>query len=103
MKLDEEEDAGLLPPLIGDSNQAAVLLVLEGWQPCITATLEYIKALRRLLGKDRLLVVALVGREDSERWRAPTSELEFAVWRSRLAALGDPWLRVHNWGGSAHE
>ena len=103
VKLDEEEDAGLLPPLIGDSNQAAVLLVLEGWQPCITATLEYLKALRRLLGKDRLLVVALVGREDRERWRAPTPELEFAVWRSRLAALGDPWLRVHNWGGSAHE
>jgi hypothetical protein len=103
VKLDEEEDAGLLRPLSGESDQAAVLLVLEGWQPCITATLEYLKALRRLLGKDRLLVVALVGREDSERWREPTPELEFAVWRSRLAALGDPWLRVHNWEGSAHE
>jgi hypothetical protein len=103
VKLDEEEDAGLLRPLSGESDQAAVLLVLEGWQPCITATLEYLKALRRLLGKDRLLVVALVGRENSERWREPTPELEFAVWRSRLAALGDPWLRVHNWEGSANE
>ncbi|MBE0599453.1 MAG: DUF2868 domain-containing protein, partial [Desulfuromonadales bacterium] len=103
VKLDEGEDADLLQRLAGESSQASVLLVLEGWQPCITATLEYLKALRRLLGKERLLVVALVGRDAGERGGTPTPEHEFGIWRQRLAALGDPWLLVHNWGRSADE
>lgn len=101
VSLDETEDADQLRNLAGESGQTPVLLVLEGWQPCITATLEYLKALRRRLGQERLLVVALVGRESGEYWRAPTPEHEFGIWRQRLAALGDPWLLVHNWGRSA--
>jgi len=101
VKLDEDEDAEFLQSLAGDPGQAAVLLVLEGWQPCITATLEYLKALRRHLGKDRLLVVGLIGPQNQNGW-SPTPEQEFNIWRRRLAALGDPLLLVHNWGRSAH-
>jgi hypothetical protein len=102
VRLDEEEDAAVLHHLAQKTTPGAVLIVLEGWQPCITATLEYVKALRRTLGKQRLLVVGLIGREQQQGWQ-PTSEHEFHIWRQRLAALGDPALLVHNWKGSAHE
>lgn len=101
--LDENLDAEVLRALTAPPGQSAVLLVLEGWQPCITATLEYLKTLRRALGKERLLVVGLVGREAQERWGTPTPEHEFGIWRRRLAALGDPCLLVHNWGRSTDE
>lgn len=103
VKLDEIEDAELLRFLSEKGAGDSVLLVLEGWQPCITATLEYLKSLRRALGGERLLVVALVGRESREGARSPTPEQEFGIWRSRLAALGDPLLLVHNWGRLVHE
>lgn len=102
VKLDEDEDAEVLHSLAQNTDPGTVLIVLEGWQPCITATLEYLKALRRTLGKQRLLVVGLIGRQHPRGWQ-PTPEHEFHIWRQRLAALGDPALLVHNWKGSAHE
>ncbi|KIH78126.1 Protein of unknown function [Geoalkalibacter ferrihydriticus] len=100
--LDEEQDAAILDTLGETDEKVAVLLILEGWQPCIVATLEYLKALRRTLGPGRLLVIGLVGRETPGRWGSSTPEHEFDIWRQRLAALGDPWLLVHNWGGVSH-
>ncbi|WP_305043540.1 DUF2868 domain-containing protein [Geoalkalibacter sp.] len=101
--LDENTDTEVLRGLGADSASSAVLLVLEGWQPCITATLEYLKTLRRALGRERLLVVGLIGRETPGRWGTPTPDHEFDIWRQRLAALGDPCLLVHNWGRSTDE
>lgn len=102
VKLDEDEDAEALHSLAQKSDPGTVLIVLEGWQPCITATLEYLKAVRRTLGRQRLLVVGLIGRQHPQGWQ-PTPEHEFHIWRQRLAALGDPALLVHNWKGAAHE
>lgn len=102
VKLDEDEDAEVLHSLAQKTDPGTVLIILEGWQPCITATLEYLKAVRRVLGKQQLLVVGLIGRQHPQGWQ-PTPEHEFHIWRQRLAALGDPALLVHNWKGAAHE
>jgi hypothetical protein len=102
VRVDEEEDADALQRLAGETSQVPIVLVLEGWQPCIIATQEYLKSLRRLIGKDHLLIVALVGRQDREGCRAPTSDHEFGIWHRRLATLGDPMLLVHNWS-NRHE
>ncbi|WP_429885285.1 DUF2868 domain-containing protein [Geoalkalibacter halelectricus] len=102
VSLDEIQDAEALRGLAELGEDCAVLMLLEGWQPCIIATLEYLKSLRRHLGPQRLLVVGLIGREAPGRWGTPTPDAEFEIWRKRLAALGDPGLLVHNWGGAAH-
>jgi len=100
VKVDEEQDADLLKPL-AEGQEEAVVLVLEGWQPCITATLEYLKTLRRHLGKDWLLIVTLAGRERNGT-RTATPDLEFSVWKKRLASLADPSLQVRNWKAVSH-
>ena len=102
VRLDEEEDAAVLAALAAEPAGISPVLVLEGWQPCITATLEYLKALRRALGKDRLLTLVLVGRDGGESARTPTPAREFDIWRGRLATLGDGALLVRNWR-SAHD
>lgn len=102
VNVDEEQDADLLQSLADGPEEEAVLLVLEGWQPCITATLEYLKALRRHLGKDRLLIVTLAGRERNGS-RTSTPDLEFSVWKKRLASLADPSLQVRNLKAASHE
>jgi hypothetical protein len=103
VNVDEDQDADLLRFFAEGPVEEGLLLVLEGWQPCITATLEYLKALRRHIGKDRLLVVVLVGREGHDGTRARTPDLEFEIWRKRLASLGDPSLQVHNWKEANYE
>lgn len=91
-------DAEVFSSLSGDAVEKAVLLILEGWQPCINETLEYLKSLRRVMGYERLLVVGLVGREGEQKWATPAADQDFNIWRSRLDALADPYLLVHNWG-----
>lgn len=102
VRLDEEEDAAVLAALAAAPAEISPVLVLEGWQPCITATLEYLKALRRALGRERLLTLVLVGRDGDDGSRMPTPAQEFAIWRGRLATLGDGALLVRNWR-SAHD
>lgn len=102
VRLDEEEDAAVLAALAAEPTEISPVLVLEGWQPCITATLEYLKALRRALGQERLLTLVLVGRDGDDGSRTPTPAHEFAIWRGRLATLGDGALLVRNWR-SAHD
>lgn len=102
VNVDEDQDADLLQSLAAGTKEEVVLLVLEGWQPCITATLEYLKTLRHHLGKDRLLIVTLAGRERNGT-RTATPDLEFSVWQKRLASLADPSLQVHNWKAACHE
>jgi len=97
-----EQDADQLQSVAAGPQEEAVLLVLEGWQPCITATLEYLRTLRRHLGKDRLLIITLVGREQNGTWPA-TPDLEFSVWKKRLASLGDSSLQILNWKRVSHE
>jgi len=101
VKVDEDHDAELFRSLSAGTKEEVVLLVLEGWQPCINATLEYLKTLRHHLGKDRLLIVTLAGREINGA-RTSTPDLEFSVWKKRLASLADPSLQVHNWKGIFH-
>jgi len=102
VRLDEEEDAAVLAALAAEPTEISPVLVLEGWQPCITATLEYLKALRRALGRERLLTLVLVGRDGDNGSRTPTPAQDFDIWRGRLATLGDGALLVRNWR-SAHD
>jgi hypothetical protein len=98
VSFDETVDANFLTTLSKDSNPAAVMLILESWQPCINATLTYLRKLRQALGTDRLIIVCLIGRENPDHWATPSADQDFNNWRLRLATLGDPYLQLHRWG-----
>jgi len=98
VSFDDSIDAHFLTGLSKDSDPVAVMLILESWQPCINATLTYLRELRRALGHDRLIIVCLIGREQPDRWATPNTDQDFNNWRLRLARLGDPYLHLHRWG-----
>jgi hypothetical protein len=98
VSFDESVDAKFLKTLSRGSNTATVMLILESWQPCINATLTYLRELRQALGDNRLIIVCLIGREQPDRWATPNTDQDFVNWRLRLATLGDPYLHLHRWG-----
>jgi len=81
---DEDADDELLATLRPPGG-AGLLLVQESRQPCLTETLDYIRAWRTALGPDPLIFVGLLGHADRSIRAA-----ELAAWRSRLDTLADP-------------
>lgn len=100
VSLEKSVDADFLATLAEESIAPSVMLILESWQPCINANLDYLRTMRRVLGKHRLIIVCLIGGEGSDRWATPNSDMDSNNWRLRLATLGDPYLLIHRWGQS---
>lgn len=63
-----------------------VALVVRAYEPPMLEIVDFLAELRRLLGDGREIVVGLAHSDPDEPTHAP-------VWRRRLAASGDPWLR----------
>lgn len=100
VSLDDSVDANFLETLSEDPNAPSVMLILESWQPCINANLVYLRAMRRVLGNHRLMVICLIGGEGPDHWATPNTDMDCKNWRLRLATLGDPYLLIHRWGKS---
>jgi hypothetical protein len=96
--LDDDEDDALLEELADQAEDTAVVVLVEGWRPCLEAFRYYLRQLRRSLGRERPVVVGLVGRPDGGA-RAPTQRGDLRQWRRRLAELDDPYLEVVPVGG----
>lgn len=89
--LDEDDDRALLQRLGDGENN--VIIVLEGWKPCLESDLHYLRVLRRAIG-NRLLFVALTGRPDKDGNHALLDDEHFHIWNQRLATLRDPRLEA---------
>ena len=98
VELNESLDSNLLHAISRDTNSSAVIIIFESWQPCINATLAYLRTIRQALGRDRSLTVCLIGRENKNSWATQSADHDLDSWRHRLEALGDPYLSVHGWG-----
>jgi hypothetical protein len=71
----------------------AGLLLAEAWMAPIGDTLDLIKAVRAVLEDEIPLYVGLLGRMDYETgYPAPVTADDWAVWRKRISALGDPFV-----------
>jgi len=81
---DEDADRELLAA-VRPPDGAGLVLVQESRQPCLTETLDYIRAWRAALGPAQLIFVGLLGRTD--RTIRPD---ERAAWQTRLDTLADP-------------
>ncbi len=88
----------------------AVALVVRAYEPPMLELVDFLAELRRRLGDGREIVVGLVHRDPDHRdpahpdpdHRAPADPAHERVWRRRLAATGDPWLRCTSdvpWAG----
>jgi hypothetical protein len=80
------------PDDVGDVTGACVVVLAEAWEAPTRELVNWLRELRRRVGTKRSIVVALVG-EDGVRSRTPLAQ-DVALWRERLAELGDPYLFV---------
>ena len=68
-----------------------VLLVAEAFEPPSKSVQRLLQNVRRSVGERVPVIVALFGGSDDHA--APKPD-DVRIWRQRVAALGDPWLRV---------
>ena len=89
--LDQAQDRRALAALGGLPNGAAACLVVPAWEPPVGEHLDFVRELRGALGSGRTLCVLL------HPLAGPATADDAEHWRSRLQALGDPWLCLARW------
>jgi hypothetical protein len=71
-----------------------VLIVVKAWEPPVMEFIDFVKTLRAAVtGEPGIIVVLPVGLDNCAELGAG-SPAQVKLWRDRLGAVGDPWLRV---------
>ncbi len=86
-----DAEAAVLSRLRADASRSPVLLLAEAWEPPSKNLMHFLRALRASLGPERAIVIGLLT-GGPERSGANMDDVR--IWRRRVAALGDPRLRV---------
>jgi hypothetical protein len=84
-----------------DVSMSATRLVIlqEAWQPPIRETISWIQNLRNTVGKKTGIIVALIGKPSLEiKFTAPRNS-DLLIWEHAIHAMGDPYIRIENFGG----
>lgn len=76
-----------------DDGQGEVLMVVESWEPPIADYVDFLAAVRSVVGRERMIVILLYNRDTSGSPIPPRPQ-DAQVWRDQMATLGDPWLCV---------
>lgn len=74
--------------------RVSVILLLEAWQPPIREFLRTVKTLRKAIGPEGALTIALIGKPAPGTIFTPVSQEDWYIWRRTLKAMGDPFLRI---------
>lgn len=77
----------------GSETRGDVLIVVKGWEPPLLEFGDFLKTLRGAVGRGTMILVLPLGL-DAGVALAPAAPAQFRLWRDKLAASGDPWLRV---------
>jgi len=83
VEFDEEDDLKTWKQL---PENESILIIQEAWQPCTTEILEYLRALRGVVGTRRLITIGLLETTSGSR------NTLFSDWRYQLKTLRDPLL-----------
>jgi hypothetical protein len=89
---DDAEERARVGRLAG--NGAPVLVVAEAFEPPSKGLQRLLRGVREAVGSHVPVVVALCGEAGDHAVRLD----DVRIWRQRVAALGDPWLRVEALG-----
>jgi len=71
-----------------------VLILQEAWQPPIREFLRSIQRIRKALGPEGGMAVVLIGKPAPESILTPVKREDWNIWRNKIMAMGDPYLRI---------
>lgn len=77
-----------------DTACSALMILQEAWQPPIQEMLSFLEKLRLAVERETAIIVALVGKPDSETLFTRVSANDLRIWQQKTAALMDPCLQV---------
>ncbi len=93
-KSEAEELAILKEAMSAQGGCKDVFILHEAWQPPVQELLRWLAELRRALGPQPVIILALIGKPAAENLLTPPQPEQFRIWRQKTAALGDSGLHV---------
>ena len=92
------DTAASLKPAASSGSKDPVVILAESWEAPAKNLERFLSTIRGSLGAERMIVVLLVGGDEGAR-KSPTG-LDMEMWRNRLDAIADPYLRLEAWKAS---
>jgi hypothetical protein len=77
-----------------DSGCKPLLILQEAWQPPIQEMLRFLRELRLHCDEETPIIVALVGKPDSDTLFTQVTETDLRIWQQKAATLLDPCLQL---------
>lgn len=88
-----EADAEVLERVAAEAPDTVPVVLVKAWEPPLLELLDWLAELRGALGADRSILVLPLALDEAGR-PTPPAPADAAVWKRKVAAVGDPWLSV---------
>jgi hypothetical protein len=96
--LPPERDRRTIEDVAAPDGPGRIVVLVKAWEPPVGDLFDFLRELRAHLERDRMVMVAPLGRtEAGSVWAADPEALR--TWRQSVARSGDPWMRVVELGG----
>jgi hypothetical protein len=90
----EEEELAIFHSAMEAQGCADLLIVHEAWQPPVQELLAWLALLRRHIGPQSVIILALIGKPAADTILTPTQPEHLRIWRQKLAAFSDSGLHL---------
>ncbi|MDH3689908.1 MAG: DUF2868 domain-containing protein [Gammaproteobacteria bacterium] len=88
-----EDDARVIEQLAQTPSETQLVLLVKSWEPPLMELVDFLKALRQALPKDRAIIVLPVALDQAAAPIAP-SPSDVQMWGRKIRGIGDPWLDI---------
>jgi hypothetical protein len=90
----EEEELAQVKATLEKQESRDVLVLLEAWQPPIEELFSWLGQLRRTIGPEPIILLALIGKPKTETILTPVQPQHLQTWQHKTAMLDDPGLQL---------
>lgn len=90
----DSSDVATINYVKGQKENYPLIILAESWE-APTSIKHFLKQLRQVLSLNRHIIVGLVNADSNQIWRSPLLD-DLQVWKTELATLADPYLRVES-------
>jgi len=90
----EEDELEAVKKNMTEKKCKDLLLLQEAWQPPIQEFFVFLEDVRKIIGKEPTIIVALVGKPAAETILTPVTPLHMQIWQRKISTLPDSGLQL---------